>query len=315
MVHTATDTRALSTREAQEALREGNVGDVSVIGSELFEARIRDIVVDGMRLSRLRISPHHGHSRHRGPARGFLVVNYQLRGEATFSQDGMQTLVRKGDFLLFSPDRPYHMQFDSTCDRVGVVIPPDRLTKSIQSMATRLPLLVGSDPLSRVVGRTLRGLESEAALVSVSSQRRILDHAVDSLETLSRHVLTVADPLVEADAERLAAALDYIDVHLGDADLSVEQVARAVFVSVRTLYALFEAHRMSVAQTIRTRRLERCRRDLEDPLLADLPLAQIGSTWGFVSPSHFAAAFRQLFGVSPGEYRRRHRRDLATSAA
>jgi AraC-like DNA-binding protein len=63
---------------------------------------------------------------------------------------------------------------------------------------------------------------------------------------------------------------------------------------------------MSVSALIRSRRLERCRRDLVDPLLADVPLAVIGQRWGFSDAPHFSRLFRAAFGESPRDYRKGH---------
>ena len=61
---------------------------------------------------------------------------------------------------------------------------------------------------------------------------------------------------------------------------------------------------MTVAGWIRSRRLERCRRDLADPSLAARPVAAIAARWGFSSAADFSRAFRTAHGVPPAEYRR-----------
>ena len=59
-----------------------------------------------------------------------------------------------------------------------------------------------------------------------------------------------------------------------------------------------------MSETIRTRRLERARRDLVDRSLSDESIHQIASRWGFVSKSHFSRAFRAAYGQSPSDFRR-----------
>ncbi|MEV4179337.1 helix-turn-helix domain-containing protein [Nonomuraea sp. NPDC049709] len=61
---------------------------------------------------------------------------------------------------------------------------------------------------------------------------------------------------------------------------------------------------MTVSAWVRRRRLERCRQDLRDPAQQDRPVAAIGARWGFLSAAHFSRAFRDAYGVSPGESRR-----------
>jgi AraC-like DNA-binding protein len=59
-----------------------------------------------------------------------------------------------------------------------------------------------------------------------------------------------------------------------------------------------------VAGLIRERRLERCRRDLADPGLAEIPVRAIAFRWGFPDPARFNRVFRREYGIAPGEYRR-----------
>jgi AraC-like DNA-binding protein len=59
-----------------------------------------------------------------------------------------------------------------------------------------------------------------------------------------------------------------------------------------------------VAGLIRQRRLERCRRDLLDPSLEDVPVSAIAARRGLTSAAHFSRVFRAAYGASPVEYRR-----------
>ncbi|MFD0392210.1 AraC family transcriptional regulator [Streptomyces nogalater] len=75
-------------------------------------------------------------------------------------------------------------------------------------------------------------------------------------------------------------------------------------VTARSARAVPAAGRGTVAAVIRRRRLERCREDLADPRLDALPVAAIGARWGLGHPQGFSRAFRTMFGMAPGEYRR-----------
>jgi transcriptional regulator GlxA family with amidase domain len=99
----------------------------------------------------------------------------------------------------------------------------------------------------------------------------------------------------------------YIERHLQDPLLTTQSIAEAHFVSVRQLQKVFETDGASVSALVRTRRLERCRRDLADPFLGDVPLAVIGQRWGFGDPAHFSRLFRSAYGESPRGYRKRQR--------
>lgn len=83
----------------------------------------------------------------------------------------------------------------------------------------------------------------------------------------------------------------FIERNLGDVALSPSRIAAAHAISTRYLQKLFEEQGLSVANWIRRRRLERCRRDLADPAQDGLPVRVIATRWGFTSESHFNRIF------------------------
>jgi AraC-like DNA-binding protein len=102
----------------------------------------------------------------------------------------------------------------------------------------------------------------------------------------------------------LTRARSFIEEHLSDPQLTPALVAKEIGVSLRQLQNLFAAEESTVADWIRSRRLERCRHDLADLTLGHVPVSKIGSRWGFSNPSHFSKLFRAKYGISPRDYRR-----------
>jgi AraC-like DNA-binding protein len=105
-------------------------------------------------------------------------------------------------------------------------------------------------------------------------------------------------------AEILLNVQSYIEANLHDPQLDPERIARASFISTRYLHKLFEAEGTSVCRWVRATRLERCRRDLLDPVLADETILTTASRWGLPGPQHFSRLFRSAYGCSPSELRR-----------
>lgn len=95
----------------------------------------------------------------------------------------------------------------------------------------------------------------------------------------------------------------YIEVKLHEPGLCAEQIAAAHYVSVRTVYRIFDKSDQSVAAYIRARRLEHCRTEVEQR--PDLSLTAICQRWGIPDPKHFARQYRRYFGESPSDARRR----------
>jgi AraC-like DNA-binding protein len=95
----------------------------------------------------------------------------------------------------------------------------------------------------------------------------------------------------------------FIEARLTDPALSPGSIAAAQFISVRYLHRLFESEQTTVADWIRQRRLERCRRDLADPALRAEPVGAIAARWGLTNPAHFSRLFRAAYGAPPRAYR------------
>jgi AraC-like DNA-binding protein len=101
----------------------------------------------------------------------------------------------------------------------------------------------------------------------------------------------------------IRGALEFIEEHLGELDLTPDRIAASQNISTRTLHRLFEREGMTLGAWIRTRRLERCRADLADPGYADESVSAIGASWGLWDAAHFSRLFKSTFGASPRAYR------------
>jgi AraC family transcriptional activator of tynA and feaB len=96
-----------------------------------------------------------------------------------------------------------------------------------------------------------------------------------------------------------------IDDHIQSESLRPEWIAAESGMSVLSLYRMF-AEKGWWWRSTSNRRLDLCAQALQSTG-DDEKLAGIGYSWGFTDHSHFSTAFKQRFGVSPGEYRRRYR--------
>ncbi|MFF0468132.1 helix-turn-helix domain-containing protein [Micromonospora zamorensis] len=195
-----------------------------------------------------------------------------------------------------------------------------------EDLLTTLTILVPHDSIplhpnkvAQLLGTTISAAEGMGVLLN-HFVRQVLTHPEQYQESDVPLLGTVARDLISA---MLAQRLDltealptevrghslrvrvkaFIDEHLGDPDLSPGTVAAAHHVSLRSLHRAFEAEDQTVAEIIRTRRLDRCARDLRDPLQRGRPILSISARWGFPSQAHFSRVFTAAFGMSPRAFR------------
>lgn len=89
-----------------------------------------------------------------------------------------------------------------------------------------------------------------------------------------------------------------------DQSVSVEDVARAVGVSVRTLYAGFQQYRQtSPMNALKEKRLERVRAELLGAVRdhTSITVADVALNYGFTHLGHFSSAYRKMFGELPSQ--------------
>ncbi len=95
----------------------------------------------------------------------------------------------------------------------------------------------------------------------------------------------------------------YVEALLGDAELSLDAVAKHEGLSPRYVQKLFQGASTSFGEYLKSRRLERCRLDLANSALSHFTIAELCFRWGFNDAANFSRAFTARFGVSPKAYR------------
>jgi AraC family transcriptional activator of tynA and feaB len=146
-------------------------------------------------------------------------------------------------------------------------------------------------------------LSARASLLDDRVKPRLAEQALDLIAL----ALTVGDTMPTLSLPRSTALMrlkSMIDARINDPALRPADVAAAAGISVRYANALLAEENTSVERYILHRRLEHCRRALEDPLQAHRMIGDIAFSWGFSDLSHFSRRFRAQFGMAPGELRR-----------
>lgn len=240
---------------------------------------------------------------------GRYMLCLQLSGAGILIQDGREAILQPGDISIYDLDRPCTLVFEEDFRSLAVTVPYDRLTLPqplvSQLTATRMPRDEGA---SRVVSPFLVELSRNIDALSGPEGRRLVASAVDLVATvfLGRLEVTRQDRPEDRRRALLRRLLDHVDANLADPDLGPATIAAAHFISTRHLHMVFREQGVSVSEWVRSRRLERCRRDLVDPAFRNETVAAVAARSGFVSASHFSQVFRKAFGESASDFRRRN---------
>ncbi|AFJ47059.1 transcriptional regulator FeaR [Shimwellia blattae] len=229
----------------------------------------------------------------------FFTV-FQLSGEAVMEQEGHQTVLRPGDITLIDAALPSSFVWQQQACQVSLLLPRQTLEQTLHTgrvpCATRLD---GKWPVVRLCHQLLRESMQHESLSPRESEA-----ALEAIMALLRPVLVQQAPESSRRERQFQKVLALIDEHIQSDALRPEWLASTTGMSVRSLYRMFAEQGLVVAQYIKNRRLDLCAQALRTASQEE-KLAGIGYHWGFTDHSHFSTAFRQRFGISPGEYRRR----------
>ena len=152
---------------------------------------------------------------------------------------------------------------------------------------------------ARLIGAALKELYAQADDLTVSEAEAAIE-GIMALTTACARARLAGD---EADhvKSRRKAALDYIDAHLGNAQLGPDEIAAAAHVSRASLYRLLAAEG-GIRAVLLTRRLDQALRLMMADHKDERSLTDIAKCCGFGGTSQFSRAFRARFGVPPRQY-------------
>ncbi|MCO8274032.1 helix-turn-helix domain-containing protein [Actinoplanes sp. TRM 88003] len=289
--------------------------DVSGDPAENFQSDVRTVVLDpevelsvnAIRGCRMIARRTPAMVRRSDPeAYRFLVV---LHGRADATHCGRGGRFETSDMGLYDTSQPFEVaRAAQTLPAAFAMITfaPGRLAVPRRTAADLMGArLDGRRGVGAVVADFVRRLATESQDCTPADRTRLARSALDLIGVALAHEIDHEPPRTTEAWRRsmVTRAQHFIESHLGDPALDPATVAAAHHISVRLLHKLFEEAGISVADWIRTRRLERCRDDLSDPLQQTRPVRLIAAQWGFRSDAHFNRAFRTAYGQPPGEWR------------
>jgi AraC-like DNA-binding protein len=247
-----------------------------------------------------------------------LHLSVVLRGQINAAQEGRTGMARVGDLISYETSHPVVFRADQPYESVVIRVPRDLLGRDEAEISKLTAVgIPGNEGLPRAAVGFFCGLVGrlEAGTITAADAPNTTECVLDLVRALFAGPLQVDESArMRTRAEILLNVQSFIEANLGDPELDPERIARSTFISTRYLHKLFEAEGTSVCRWIRGSRLERCRRDLLDPALADETILAIASRWGLPGPEHFSRLFRSAYGCCPSELRREAKASRRQSA-
>lgn len=258
--------------------------------------------MSGMQLAETRLGHCIGRFDPHNLDSSYISMGFTVSGVSAIEGPYGRITLQAGDISLwhssvpmnFHIQEPYHLLNLVFCDRY------------LKSEILDIPSVVGmhfrsQDAFGSILGGFMQGLLSEWQSLSES------DLTLALLAARSLMVKAVQkkreEQLVNPDAKRMTLAMRFIDQHLYDPELTPNKIARALHMSLRSLYLLFARVDLTIQGFIRDKRLEDCRQVIASKR-TDLNMRQLALSRGFNDLSGFSRAFKRKYGISPLEFQR-----------
>jgi AraC-like DNA-binding protein len=231
-----------------------------------------------------------------------IGFSYVHRGRMVFSQNGRETHVSPGEIFINDESFPMVLRTPVDTEQLVLQAPKALFGREAAWVRENAGRLVSPALTRALLAPLITSLADGFTAGDVHEDDVAVGEGVlDLMRAACREPAPGVD--IAPTSTRIMQIKRYVDERIGDASLSPASIAAANFMSVRTLQKIFQVEGCTVSDWIRDRRLAGARRDLRDPRLADVPIAQIGEAWGLPNPGHFSRMFRAAFGMSPRECR------------
>ena len=225
------------------------------------------------------------------------------------SQDGRDAAMRPGDFMLLDAQRTCTNIFPGPYGLLIIKI-PHRAMKARLASSSQLTACTISGGTTGIGGLTsdfIRMIPERIDDLTPTARAQIGEQVLDLVALAlaaegGKERPSLSSPRAIALLQLRAA----VERRLSDPGLNPAAAAAAAGISVRYANALLNAEGASLERLIVSRRLERCRRALEDPAQAHRSIGEIAYAWGFSDQSHFTRRFKAAFGSTPRDYRAAH---------
>jgi AraC-like DNA-binding protein len=281
--------------------------EIGAIPNPEFFGKVRSQKCELLRVSDVGAAAQAVNRRHLQPRckeedKYFAVL--MLQGTEHLEQDGNRAVIRPGDFSIYDATRPHYLTFENDWRQIIVSVPRTCLNELVVDMEYRTATRISTDsPVGRVMRSFLESLNSQIGQFTPAEMAR-LSESITHLITLTLGHLQPMDPEhSRSQALTLTRVKVYINDNLGNPAFSAQQVSLATGLSVRYINKLFEQEGVSLMRYVLRRRLERCGRDLLNPVNAATRVSDIAFRWGFNDLSHFSRVFREFYGLAPREWR------------
>jgi AraC-like DNA-binding protein len=240
----------------------------------------------------------------RGPARiargaDQLLILLQVEGSVDRDYAGRRARIEPGDVAITDYARPSRSVATDYVNLI-IVVARESVPAALLALEPHGLIFPRDSGAARLIGAAMQEFYAQADDLTVSEAEAAIEGIVALTTACARAKLAGGE--LDHVKSRRKAALDYIDTHLGNAQLGPDEIADAANLSRASLYRLLAAEG-GVRAVLLKRRLDQALRLMLEDNKDERSLKEVAKSCGFGGTSQFTRAFRACFGAPPRQYR------------
>jgi AraC family transcriptional regulator, positive regulator of tynA and feaB len=236
----------------------------------------------------------------RAPADHYSIF-MQLSGQTVIKHgDDETTALHANDIAIYDGRLPFRAEiFDG--GRTMAVIPRAMIDRRAPWLKQRpVQKFNANSRFVDLARRHLLELSADQSTLSETATSMLTDNLCNLLALAS--ATDVAPNRLPPELQ-IEALLAFCRENLHDGDLSPQQAADHLGISVRTLHSRFRQIGQTFGHWLLENRLQGCSNALRDPNQQTMNISEVAYWWGFNDLSYFNKAFRAHFDMTPREWR------------
>jgi AraC-like DNA-binding protein len=241
-------------------------------------------------------------------AENHVFLTTLISGDALIEHDNQEIKLQIGDLAIIEGKLPYRITYTGQSERIALRIPLNLFKDRIVARQDNefKSCVLPNTGLVPVVVNLFKSLALESDKLNETDRFTLTNTLLELMGTVIRSTTHKKGTIQHRNqAKLMCRILAYMDENYSDCELTPEKVAKANGISMRYLHRLFQQSGMGVSKWIWDRRLKASREDLLDPAKAAMRISEVAFARGFNDPAHFSRSFRDKFGISPSELRRK----------
>lgn len=225
---------------------------------------------------------------------------FQMQGESFVEQVGNRSSMEVGDIVLMDSALPFRFSYPRAAQQISLILPRDIIERVLSLSKIELGVKI---PARSHIARFASQLVAEASVhqnLDVDEGAAILDSLATLIKPSVLKSVSGGDPKDRVFRD----ASEFVRASIGQPGLNADTIAESIGVSVRSLYRAFAARSTTLSEFVKAQRLEMCA-DYIRANKGQLNLTEASYRFGFCSSSYFSTAFKQRFGYTPSDFKKR----------